>query len=316
MRALVFTRPGDVEMQNLPLPLAGPDEVVVTVRASGVCGSELHGYRSVGMRVPPLVMGHEFTGTTPGGKRVVANPLLACRDCDLCRRGLRQVCRKRGLIGVSRPGGFAEQVSVPASCLHPVPRALSFAAATLIEPLANGVHAWSLARGADGAPAETVAVVGAGAIGLVCALVARSKGADVVICDTSAERRTVAERLGLPVARTLTGEFDAVMDAVGGPATRQASIAHSRPGGVAVWLGLLEDRVELTGNAVVRAEKRIVGSFAYSDDDFAAALDLSPTLDLSWTTQVPLSQAATIFDELARGRSDIVKAVLVPDAYL
>jgi threonine dehydrogenase-like Zn-dependent dehydrogenase len=308
MHALVFTAVGRVELLDVPAPQAGADETVVSVRASGICGSEVHGFRSVGMRVPPLIMGHEFVGTTAFGDRVVINPLLACGHCDCCRRGTPQVCRSRGLLGVSRPGGFAETVAVPTSALCALPDEVGWSAATLIEPLANAVHAWSLAAG------ERVGVIGAGPIGLVCALVAGHHGAEVTISETSAPRRAVAESLGLNATVELAEEYDVVFDAVGAPLTRASAIERCRPAGTAVWLGLATDEVSFPGNPLVRQEKRVVGSFAYTPAEFAEAVELARRLDLSWTTDVPLSQSDSTFYALANGDTAIVKAVIVPDS--
>jgi threonine dehydrogenase-like Zn-dependent dehydrogenase len=309
MQALVFVAPGRVELRDEPDPALLPGEDLVTVRASGICGSELHGFQKVGMRVPPLVMGHEFVGTTADGRRVAVNPLLACGECDQCRLGRPQICRNRGLLGVSRPGGFAETVAVPSTSLHALPDGLPWSAATLIEPLANAVHAWSLLP----EPPARLGVVGAGSIGLLCGLVARARGVEVDISEPSPERRAVAAGIGLNALEELAGEYDAVADAVGLPVTRRTSVDRTRPGGTTVWLGLAEDEVALSGNSLVRAEKTVRGSFAYTPEEFAEAVELATDLDLSWTTDVPLPQAADIFYALAGGRTDVVKAVLVPE---
>jgi threonine dehydrogenase-like Zn-dependent dehydrogenase len=107
VRALVFTAPSVVELQDVDEPAPRDGDVILEVMGSGICGSELHGFRSLGFRKPPLVMGHEIVGVDPSGRRVAVNPLLSCGHCDLCSRGLTEVCRERGLIGVHRPGGFA-----------------------------------------------------------------------------------------------------------------------------------------------------------------------------------------------------------------
>src|SRR5262249_40508512 len=148
----------------------------------------LHGFRSVGMRRPPLIMGHEFAGRTPDDARVVVNPLHTCGRCPACRAGRTPVCQNRQLLGVHRAGGFAEQVAVPADSVHALPHSLDGTAAALIEPLANAVHAWRLAMpgpattaanqatesptadSAAQASSGAVAILGAGAIGLVCLL--------------------------------------------------------------------------------------------------------------------------------------------------
>lgn len=177
MKALVFTGPGVVELREVPEPVAGPGEELVHVVVAGICGSELHGVRTPGFRVPPLIMGHEFAGRTDDGREVIVNPILSCGACDVCERGLRNVCRHRRMVGVHRPGGFAQRVAVPAQALTPLPAGLGWAAAGIVEPAANAVHAWALAGSPSGA---RVGVIGAGAIGLACLLVARGGGAAVI----------------------------------------------------------------------------------------------------------------------------------------
>lgn len=310
MQALVFTAAGRVELRDEPDPHAADGQVVMQVRASGVCGSELHGFRTTTFRKPPMIMGHEFAGTVDGGARVVVNPLLSCGTCASCRVGRPQVCAERQLLGVHRPGGFAEYVAVPRSSLHALPDGIGWAAATLIEPLANAVHACSLVATLP----DELAIIGAGPIGLVCALVARSRGAHVRLFETSPGRRALAARLGFDTHAGLDeGDvFEVVLDAVGSQQTRDAALQHSAPGGTAIWLGLADDTVEVEGNAIVRGEKRVFGSFAYRPDEFAAAVELASSLDLSWTTDVPLTESEGVFYALAAGESEIVKAVLVP----
>jgi threonine dehydrogenase-like Zn-dependent dehydrogenase len=320
MRALVYTSAGQVQVRDEPRPVPGPDEELLTVDASGICGSELHGFRRAGMRVPPLIMGHEFAGRTGDGRRVVVNPLIVCGTCDGCLAGRPQVCRHRALVGVQRPGGFAEQVAVPRSALHELPDELPDTAAALVEPLANAVHAWALlaepgrTAATDALPAGRVGVLGAGPIGLLCALVAARRGANVHVADPSEPRRAAAAMLGLWSSDVLEEEFDAVIDAVGLPATRQDSLARLRPAGTAVWLGLAHDTTEILGNSLVRGEQAIRGSFAYTPAEFAEAVALAPELDLSWTTEVTLEQSAEVFFSLAEGNTAIIKAVIVPEA--
>ncbi|MER5426857.1 2-desacetyl-2-hydroxyethyl bacteriochlorophyllide A dehydrogenase [Streptosporangium canum] len=311
MRALVFTGPGVVEMWDVPEPEPGPGDVLVHVVASGICGSELHGVKTPGFRVPPLVMGHEFAGRTEDGAPVIVNPILSCGHCDLCALGTRNVCRQRRIIGVHTPGGFAERVAVPAGALTPLPEGLGWTAAGIVEPAANAVHAWALA----GAPAGArVGVIGAGAIGLACLQVALSGGAaSVEIADRSDSRRAIAGRLGAAAAvPQLTGEYDVVFDAVGAAATHEQSLARLRPGGAAVWLGLADSTAGFDAADLVRGEKRVLGSFAYRDDDFAAAVDLVGGWDLSWVDTFPLAEGAEIFTTLMNGRATPVKALLTP----
>jgi threonine dehydrogenase-like Zn-dependent dehydrogenase len=308
MQALVFTRPGVMELQTVPKPDAG-DGVLLSVRAAGICGSELHGFRSVGFRKPPLIMGHEFAGVTPDGRRVVVNPLVSCGRCDLCGAGRPEVCRSRELLGVQRPGGFAEQVTVPASSMHDLPDSMSWETAALVEPLANAVHAWRQVRTGGG---ERVAVVGAGTIGLVSLLVARRAGiGDVTVVDVVPQRLELAERLGAArCAGSLDGEYDVVVDAVGKAATRRSAVAALRPAGTAVLIGLAEPDAGFDANDLVRNEKRVVGSFAYGPQDFADAMQLALEVELDWATPVPFADAQRTFMALAEGAVSPVKAVI------
>ncbi len=309
MRALVFTGPGVVELQDVPVPQVPPGWLPLTVRASGICGSELHGFRSVGFRRPPLIMGHEVAGETPDGRRVVVNPLLSCGACDLCARGLPEVCRERRLLGAHLAGGFAEQVAVPCEAVHEIPDTMTWEEAALVEPLANAVHAWGQV---GPGPVERVAVIGAGSIGLVTLLVATHRGVGhVTVTDRAPTRLALAERLGASCcAGDLEGEYDVVVDAVGSAQTRAAALEHLRPGGTSVWLGLAEPTAAVDGNALVRGEQRVVGSFAYTPADFATATAIAPGLDLGWATGVALEESQRTFMRLAEGAPDPVKAVI------
>jgi threonine dehydrogenase-like Zn-dependent dehydrogenase len=311
VKALVFTGPGALEMHDVPEPELADGDVLVHVRAVGICGSELHGARHPGFRKPPLIMGHEFAGTNDNGDRVVINPMLSCGHCELCLGGLRQVCRERQIIGVHRAGGFAERVAVPGSTLRPVPDWLSWDAAAMVEPAANAVHAWNIARAGAGA---RTAVLGCGAIGLLCLLTALAGGADRVdVTELDPGRLAQAGRLGAAAAGPeLDGEYDVIFDAVGSPVTRAISVRHLRPGGTAVWLGLADETAGFDANVLIRAEKRVQGSFAYSDEEFARAAELLRDWDLSWTSQYPLTEGAEIFTGLMNGGLQPVKALLVP----
>jgi 2-desacetyl-2-hydroxyethyl bacteriochlorophyllide A dehydrogenase len=311
MKALVFTGPGVVEVLDIPDVVAGDGETVIEVERSGICGSELHGISTPGFRVPPLVMGHEFVGRAQDGRRVVINPLSTCATCDRCLAGLPQLCRHRSLLGVHKAGGFAERVVVPVGSLHELDDDLNWDRAALIEPVANAVHAWARA----GSPrAKRIAIIGCGAIGVACLEVARHYGAAWVTCtDLASERRGIAKALGADdVVESLDGEFDVIFDAVGAPATRRASIDYLIPGGVAVWLGLASPDAGFDSLNAVRFEKSIHGSFAYSDSEFAEAIQIASQLELSWSTTYTLNEGADIFTALMNGQATPIKALLQP----
>lgn len=313
MKAVVYTAPRELRYQDVGDPQPGADEVVVRVDAVGICGSEIHGVASDDrFRVPPLIMGHEVCGVREDtGERVVVNPLVACLECDACRRGQENLCRNRALLGIQRPGGFAERVAIPVRNLHRVPDGLAREAAALVEPVANAIHAWRLTSQRH---PQRVGILGAGTIGLVTLAVAKTRGVpEVVVSDLVRERLAVAERLGADsVAPRLEGEFDVIFDAVGKAATREQSLDRLRPGGHAVWLGLDDDDPGFAARPLVRLEQSVHGSFCYTHDDFVAALRLVPMLDISWVTTLPLAEGVGVFEELMNGRSDLLKVQLTP----
>lgn len=309
MKALEFSRLGVVELVDAPEPQPGPDDVLVSVAAAGICGSDVHGINGGFLREPPLIMGHEFAGMAEG-RRVAVNPMLSCGHCAMCAGGNDQLCVDRSIIGIHRAGGFAERVSVPRSALVELPERLSFEAAAMIEPLAVALHAWRLAQAL---PDSRVAVIGAGTIGLMALSVARLDVADIVAVDVSEDRLTIAQRLGATVTATrLDGEFDVIIDAVGAAATHAASVARLAPRGTAIWIGNLSPEPAFDAKSLVRGEHRVLGSFAYSQRDFAAAARLAPKLPLDWFTTYPMAEAVDVFAALASGRPTAVKAQLRP----
>ncbi len=309
MHALVYTRPGLVENLEVEEPQASVDEVLIDVAAVGICGSETHGIGAPGFRQPPLIMGHEFAGTLPDGTRVVVNPVIPCRTCIVCRSGQEQLCPQRVIIGIHRSGAFAERVVVPRSQVHAIPDRLGWTAAALVEPVANGLHAWDLA----GRPTDArVGVIGAGPIGLAVVMAARADGVSVTIADLAPERRVIAAREGADTVERLEGEFDVIVDAVGAPPTRRASVELLRPGGTAVWLGLADPDPAFDAMALIRHGKTVRGSFCYPDSTFARAIEVVADAQPEWADTFALTDGAEIFMRLVDGDTSVMKAVLAP----
>ncbi len=339
MKALVYPAWDTLEVREVPPPAPAPGEVLVRVAAAGICGSEIEGFvtRSP-VRTPPLIMGHEFcgevaalglgvTGVAPGD-RVVANSLVTCGRCDCCREGMSHLCPSRRGFGRDRPGGFAELVAVPETALVPLPDKVSPVQGALVEPLANAVHAWSLVR--ERFP-ETVVVIGAGTIGLMCLQVARAAGAfRLVSVDTNDLRLEVAHSLGAePVVNpgredvvAAVREFtrgrgaDVMVDAVGTAETRRAAVAATRPGGTVVWIGLHDDTTDLSGHDVVRGERLVTGSYSVTPRDLDAAIGLFAHGKIErgpWVRPFPLDDGARVFRQLATAPPrDYIKALLLP----
>jgi threonine dehydrogenase-like Zn-dependent dehydrogenase len=298
MQALVYEAPHVMTMRDVARPALAPDEVVIRVAYSGICGSELSGFLGQNsLRKPPLVFGHELSGwveavgdgaaDTPGldvGTPVTANPLVTCGRCDYCITGRQELCSERRLLGAHLPGCNADLVVVPASSVLPVPAGMNLQAAAMVEPAACAVRAVE-ASGAG--PTSRALVLGAGPIGLFLVQVLLAHGVrDVYIADLNTERLKMAQGLGaLPVQAGPDGVADLVVaatagcgvtvsfDAVGTPATRRDCLASTAPGGVLVLVGLHSDETSFPVNTVIRSEVTMKGIFAYSDANFRTALN-------------------------------------------
>jgi len=315
MKAMVYTAPLTLEVRDVPEPEPDDGDVLIAVEAVGICGSELEGFASQSpFRIPPLVMGHEFAGVRlDTGVRVVVNPVVSCRRCDLCLRGLTNVCRRRSIVGIQRPGAFAEIVAVPEANCYPIPDGLSFAGAALVEPLANAIRATRLAHQVDPLP-QRVAVIGAGALGYLTAFALVRRGVpEVVVMDRSPARLANVVALGAHAAPdTLDGEFDIIFDVVGSADTRAISIAQLRPGGAAVWIGLHEPAPGFDGLNLIRGERSVLGTFCYQDVDFRAAIALVGDLPSDLVVSRPLAQGVEAFSALLTEPPPTIKTLLLP----
>jgi len=338
--ALVWTAPCQMEMQRVPLPALGAGDLLLEVAAVGICGSELSGYLGhSSLRVPPLIMGHEFSarivqeaggvladGSTPQpGKLVTVNPLIHCGSCDLCTAGLPNLCRRRQLVGVHRAGGFATHCAVPAAQCWPLDERLNDLAGTLVEPLACAVRAVHHALLDTDGP---LLILGAGTIGLFCLAVARGQGVkELVVTDRLPERLRLAEAWGatatvvsdaadLTLRAALPSGARSVIDAVGSHTTRALALQLVRPGGRLVYIGLHDEASPLASNYLVRQEVTLQGSFAYTPADFALALRLLAAGSIvptpEWVEERPLTAGAAAFAGLLEGSITVPKIVLRP----
>lgn len=326
----------------MPMPEIGDGDVLVRVRACGVCGSDVHGYDgSSGRRIPPLVMGHEAAGVIERvgarvkryavGDRVTFDSTVSCGRCDFCRRGAVNLCDNRMVLGVScadyrRHGAFAEFVSVPARTLYRLPGAMLFEHAAVIEALSVAVHA---VKRRQPAADEAVLVVGCGMIGLLVVQVLRATGSETIIAvDVDAGRRELAKRFGaahaieghadVPSAvRALTGGkgADIALEAVGRTETVIAAIRSVRKGGTVTLIGNLAPRVELPLQEVVTREISLLGSCA-SAGEYPACIDLMASGRVAVAPLIsvtaPLEEGPAWFERLHKGDGGLMKVVLIP----
>lgn len=335
MKALVYTQPNEVQLLEREAPEAASGEVVVQVDAVGICGSDLHAYHGHDpRRKPGLVLGHEFSGTViasadatwPVGRRVTGNPLITCGHCDYCIQGRDNLCANRTMVGMTRPGAFAERMSIPGQCLIGVPDSLDAVSAALTEPAATALHAIDVATRAMARPlAEgSVLVLGGGAIGMLAALLLRQRGVgQLEVAETNALRRESLARHARcgtfdPRERSAPeNHFELVVDAVGSAATRKAALAAVKPGGVVMHIGLQDWASEIDMRKLTLAEITLLGTYTYSMADLratVAALERGVFGDLSWVERRPLADGARAFDDLHHGRLATAKVVLEPAA--
>ncbi|ASR36707.1 L-iditol 2-dehydrogenase [Prauserella marina] len=273
MRAIVLTRPRQVEVvDNWPEPRLGSDEVLVGMRAVGLCGSDLGVYE--GHRVTPAlpwVMGHEGGGEILAvgadvtdrhpGQRVVIEPNYVCFACRSCRTGLTSACSARGIVGMTIPGLLAERVAVPARFAWPVPASVSDETLVCVEPLAV---ARAAVRRAGVSESDECLVLGAGSQGLLVCQALLAIGVRPCVIEPLAGRLALAERIGAkPVDRDGAGEFRVVFDTAGTPETWELALRSVSAAGDVVVIGMSDQRVSLSTMEVTRRQLVIRGSLIY-----------------------------------------------------
>ena len=329
MKALVYTANEEVIYRDESPPSPTDGEVVVQIEAVGICGSDMHAYLGHDpRRRPPLILGHEAVGTVvdgpEAGQRAVLNPLITCGTCDACLDGRANLCPQRDLIGMYRPGAFAEQIAIPAGNLIPIPTDMDPAHAALTEPAATSVHAVNLAGRASHRPLSEcrTLVFGGGSVGLFAALALINQGAeDVCLAETNPLRRQTAKAAGVPQVinpieqKLASASFDIVIDAVGGQITRGASVAAASPGGVIMHIGLQDNDGGVDFRKLTLQEITWIGTYTYTPVDLRATvakLHRGAFGDLAWLEQRPLAEGHRAFDDLLHGRSGAPKIVLRP----
>ena len=333
MQALVYTNPNEVQLHDRPEPTLEAGEVVLRIDAAGICGSDLHAYHGHDpRRKPGLVLGHEFAATVTQsaspmwqvGQRVTGNPLITCGRCDYCLQGRDNLCAHRTMVGMTRPGAFAQAMSIPGQCLIGLPDSLGSVAAALTEPAATALHAINLSMKSLVRPLREcrVLVLGGGAIGMLAALLLRHDGVDQLDVAEVHEGRRASLALHArcrtfdPRSQTADeNHYDYVIDAVGSVVTRQTALAAVKPGGVVMHIGLQDWASEIDMRKLTLAEITLLGTYTYTMADLratVAALDRGVFGDLSWVARRPLTEGAQAFDDLHRGRLAAAKVVLEP----
>ena len=343
MKALVLKDYKRFAYEEVPTPAPADDEVLVAVKACGICGSDVHGMDgSTGRRRPPIIMGHEAAGVITDlgkevsnwapGDRVTFDSTIYCGQCDYCRRGEVNLCDQRRVLGVScedyrQHGAFAEFVTVPQRILYRAPDTLPFEHAALVEPFAIALHA---VRRSPPDLNDSVVVVGAGMIGLALVQALSETGCGHLIAvDVAEDRLALADKCGathtINSAKTSARETiltlthgkgaDVAFEAVGVPSTVDLALRCLRKGGAGTLVGNVSPKIEFPLQVAVTRELTIHGSCA-SRGEYPTCLEmlargaLRPQQLIS--AAAPLAEGAAWFDRLYRKESGLLKVVLKP----
>jgi alcohol dehydrogenase len=333
MKALVYTQPNEMQIQDRPYPSLEQGEVILKIESVGICGSDMHAYHGHDpRRKPGLVLGHEFSGTIADvnsplfkkGQRVTGNPLITCGHCEYCLQGRNNLCANRTMVGMTRPGAFAEYMSIPANSLILIPEALSLDDAAITEPAATAVHAINLSMRALHRPIQEcrVLILGGGAIGMLAALLLKHYGVDKIrLAEVNSLRRTAIERhVGCKTFNPLEEKsdenaYDFVMDCVGAVPTRNAALASIKPGGVIMHVGLQDWASEIDMRKLTLAEITLLGTYTYSTVDLQATVNLLSRKafgDLLWVEKRSLDEGPKAFSDLHAGKTASAKVLLKP----
>ncbi len=343
MKALVLEEYNKLVYKDFPDPVLAEDEVLVRVKAVGICGSDVHGMDgSTGRRIPPLVMGHEAAGTITAfgslvsgwreGDRVTFDSTIYKLDDWYTRKGMYNLSDGRMVLGVSpeeyrRHGAFAEYVNVPQHILYRIPEKVSFTQASMVEPVAVAAHAVELT------PLQwndTVVVVGCGMIGLFVVQVLRARGCGKIIAiDLDEKKLQLATKLGAdtgfnPARDNIRQEVqkltegrgaDVAFEVVGLSETLKTAINSVRRGATVCLVGNLSPLAEIPLQAVVTQQIRLQGSCAICGE-YPAVLDMiargEVNVEAILSAEAPLSEGAAWFRRLYDKEPGLIKVVLNP----
>jgi len=340
MKAAVLHGIRDIRVEDVPKPIPERGEVLIAVRATGICGTDIHFYKGEWSVPIPLIPGHEFSGVIAEvgkdvrgmeeGWHVVAEPNIPCGSCYFCRLSEKNFfCLNLRATGVDTNGAFAQFVKIPASNIYRIPSHLEFEVAAMIEPVACCV------RGMDQAGirlGDFVAIVGAGPIGLILMQLAKMNGArSVLVSDISADRLEMAKSLGADhIVNTseedltravgdLTGDIgvDVAIEAVGKPETISQAIGIARRGGRVNIFGVSPQDAVLSVKPFDLYAKELTITTSYrSPFTFQRAVDLVSSGKLVLkpliTHVLPLEKIVSAFGIVERRESGVMKAMVKP----
>tara|TARA_Y100000389_G_scaffold10649_1_gene9919 strand:+ start:658 stop:1662 length:1005 start_codon:yes stop_codon:yes gene_type:complete len=334
MYALVYTGTQKIDFKEEKDPITKLGESLIKVQASGICGSDMHAYHGNDeRRIPPLILGHEFSGISLDGKfknkNVVINPLISCEKCYYCQNKREHLCPDRTMIGMSTPikreGGLAELVSVPEKNIYEVPKDLSIKEAALSEPTAVALHTILIAEKNLKKPISEckILIQGAGAIGLLCGLILNKEknSKNIIMSDPNKKRLEVCSNylnanFVSPNDKSIReNNFDLILESVGLEVTRQQAIKSIAPGGTIVHIGLTQSSGTFNFKKLTIQEITLIGTYCYTNRDFQDTLEILKKKklgDLGWVEYRELKNGANAFKEIHNGTCVSPKIILIP----
>lgn len=335
MKAVRLHGAGDLRVEEVPTPGAPePGWVRLKVAAAGICGSDLHNFRT-GQWISraPSTPGHELAGVVTEigadvagfepGDRVVADSRFWCGECAACRAGRRHLCEKLGFVGEACDGGFAEEVVLPARLLLAVPADLDPAVAAMAEPLAVALHAVKRLAPQAGEP---VLVLGCGPIGGLAALIlSKGHGGPLLVADRNADRAAlVAEVTGATAVALDAGEIRAALggtlpmaaiEATGSTAALAHLVGTLEGRGRVALVGIFHGRLDLDPNLMVERELTMIGCHAFTDELPAAVArlpGLAPQLERLIDRRIGLDGVPEAYSRLIAGEAAGLKVIVEP----
>jgi L-iditol 2-dehydrogenase len=338
MKAAICKKPFEISLEEVPIPVPGPDELLIQVKASAICGSDIKAYEGKHPLIHlPLILGHEFSGVIvkkgkeandlQEGDRVVVEPSFVCGKCFFCQRMEYHLCEDLKQLGHQLPGSFAEYTLSKAKFTYPLPPTIAFENAALIQPLAISIHAADRAGIRNG---QNVVILGMGPIGLLLLQVIRKRGARVLVSDLVDFKLDKATTLGAdrvchgsdPAIHEKVRDWtqgrgaDVVIEAAGTSATIRQSFSLIRRGGTILLLGITgHEREEVPLERATLDELNVLGTVRYGMGDFPRAIEMihhqMVDLDSIITRRFGMIDLPDVFRETMRSPERTLRSVMV-----